>query len=326
MDILVRPAKSSDIDAVARIAGERDLDLAAKDEAESRGFLVSRFSKDDYRELLERADAFYVAVSDGDVVGFVVAYGRDRVSPDEAINVELGAYYDDFTVIKQVATSAERTGEGVGTKLYQRVLDRRPDIPVVASLVSDPENRASMALHRNMGFRPMLSLQSPDGLPRTVWVRVPDNAAMLKEQLRLATDLYKHEDLLNWQKLGSFLYVTVGLVALCSVTLSVATPKATAVILSISGALGAFISLAFFVTLRAGVVYLHQRKDALAQLETRFVRPGGVRVSAEASHGKPQGHLARSPTATVLRALPLLAAGVWACLAVISLAYLLANA
>jgi predicted GNAT superfamily acetyltransferase len=173
-----------------------------------------------YRELLERAGCFYVASHDGEVVGFVVAYGRERVRSDEWLNLEMTAFFPDFVVVEQIATAPDKGNLGVGTALFHRVLERSTEIPVIAAVVAEPPNRPSTALHQKLGFRPMTVLTPPDGMPRTVRVTEPDIARVLEEQLRLATDLCKHEDLLTWQKLDNYSYVSVGLIALLGFTLS----------------------------------------------------------------------------------------------------------
>jgi hypothetical protein len=98
-------------------------------------------------------------------------------------------------------------------KLYEHVISRVHDVPIVAAVVVDPPNVPSVALHRKFGFQPTVTLIPPDGLPRMVWVHREKEPDLLREQLGLAIDLYKHEDLLNWSKLNNLFYVTVGLVA-----------------------------------------------------------------------------------------------------------------
>jgi GNAT superfamily N-acetyltransferase len=125
MSVRIRPAQTADLDAVLKIAESRALTVTGEDPT-AQGFLVSGFSREQYAELLERAEYFYVAVvaDDDVVVGFVVAYGSERVKDDEWLNREMEVYFPEFTVIKQVATSPDHAGRGVGSLLYQRVLER----------------------------------------------------------------------------------------------------------------------------------------------------------------------------------------------------------
>jgi ribosomal protein S18 acetylase RimI-like enzyme len=313
MAITVRTAQTADLARIVAIAEARALSSTDIRVAPSQGFLVSGYSRDDYAELLERAEYFYVAVDGEEILGFVVAYGRERVGEDEWLNREMSLYFPNFTVIKQVATAPAASNRGVGALLYQRVLERNLQVPVIAAVVAEPPNRASTALHQKHGFRPVADITPPDGLPRTVWVKLPDDVRILEEQLRLAADLYKHEDLLNWQKLNNFLYVSAGLVALCGLALSNTATATRDIILVLTGMLGLIVSAAFFVMLSVGVLYLHRRKDALAYLERSYVLHKSVPIflGPPGTNPSEMHRLRRSPSSLVLRTLPLVAGIGW---------------
>ena len=206
-EILIRPAQESDISSMLKIAQQRALQ-GSQENASKNGFLVSNFSRDDYCELLQRAEYFYVAAIHSEVVGFVIAYSRDRIGEDEWLNMQMIDNFHNFTVIKQVGVSKAHSGKSIATRLYARILERAGSGTVVAAVVSDPPNRPSEALHRKMGFQPVTTLTPPDGIPRTVWVRQPVDTKLLESQLSMALDLYKHEDILNWQKLNNFFYIS----------------------------------------------------------------------------------------------------------------------
>jgi predicted GNAT superfamily acetyltransferase len=307
-EILIRPAQESDIPSMLEIARRRGLEGSEKNASKS-GFLVSKFSFDDYRELLQRAEYFYVASLDSEVVGFVIAYSRDRIGEDEWLNIQMIDNFHDFTVIKQVGVSEAHSGKGIATRLYQRILERAGSGTVIAAVVSDPPNRPSEALHRKMGFQPLTTLTPPDGIPRTVWVKQPVDTRLLESQLSLAVDLYKHEDFLNWQKLNNFFYISAGLLALFGLSLGLDAQHRSTILISV-GVVGILISLAFFVTLRAGVSYLQARKATVAFLERNLFDQHGSMIfyGRDVSMRK---QLQRSPTTSILQIMPLIGAIGW---------------
>ena len=319
MDVSIRPAHQDDLLEVARIGSSLDRDALEDAESVRTGFLVSHFTLEQYADLLVRSDFFYVAEAEGEVVGFVIAYGNDRIQPDEWLNLRMLEYFPNVTVIKQVAVDARYSGRGIGSRLYETVVDRNRQTPVIAAVVAEPENRASMALHRKAGFQPFLSLTPPDGLQRVVWLKEADNVDVLFEQMNLAADLYQHEDTLNWQKLNNFLYVTVGLVALCSLSLTLESGMARAWTLLVSGLLGIAVAFAFFVTMRSGLAYMHSRKESFGALENALVRNGALRVSPDPRSTPMKHGLVRSATGRVLLGLPLAVSLGWLAMVIFSL-------
>ncbi|WP_143232588.1 GNAT family N-acetyltransferase [Actinoplanes regularis] len=318
-EVEIRPAMSDDLQEILELARSRALDVTPRESAMTDGFLVSDFDIGDYRRLLERAEYFYVVRVQKRLAGFVIAYGKDRVQGDEWLNVRLGDFFDDFIVIKQVCVSLGHAGQGIASLLYNRVIDRNPDINIAAAVVTDPENRPSTGLHRKLGFRPAISMTPPDGLPRTVWVRLPRSTRMLEQQLHLAVDLYKHEDLLNWQKLNNFFYVTVGLAALCGISLGLKNNDLQPLILLLTSLLGMVSAVAFSVTLGAGVFYLQWRKEAIAHLERVAEMKGGTVVlfGRKGIGRRRLAILAKSPSNYVLRGIPAFIGAGWLILAIV---------
>jgi len=319
-NVLIDCARLSDLPDVQTLAESRDLADIPPNEASRRGFLVSGYGLDDYTDLLERAEHFYVAHEGGRLVGFIIAYSRERIAPSEWLNLQLAQQLHNFFVVKQVCVEASQASRGIATDLYRHVIDRTPPVPIVAAVVADPPNYASAALHRKLGFKPSLSLTPPDGMPRVVWLRRPEAPRFLVDQLSMAIDLYKHEDNLNWNKLNNYLYVTVGCAALMGFALS-RTGSARQYFMLITSILGVVSSLGFGTTLWMGTYYLHVRKDTAREIEELLARHGGLPVVA----GRPERDsrlgriLHRSPSQTVLRLMPLSTLAGWLAILVISL-------
>lgn len=167
---MVRPARAADLAAVVSIARRRALGEMENRRASANGFLVSSYNEADYKDLLTRANQFLVAEEYHQILGFVIAYGSETLQPTEWLNLRVREELPNFLVVKQIATDVEQAGRGIGTRLYEAVLARTFDRPVIAAVVTDPENKPSEALHRALGFVPYRSLVPPDGLPRMVWI------------------------------------------------------------------------------------------------------------------------------------------------------------
>lgn len=316
-DVFIRPAQDADVPAIFEIAENRSLKKSGES-ASNTGFLVSDYSLEDYHELLQRAEFFYVACVDSKVAGFVVAYSRERIKADEWLNLQVAENFSEFTVIKQVGVSEAYAGKGVATQLYERILQRAGSDVLIAAVVSDPPNRPSVALHRKMGFQPMTTLTPPDGIPRTVWVRQPAHTQLLERHLTLAVDLYRHEDTLNWQKLNNFFYISTGLIAICGFSLSQDSEPRNDIITS-AAAMGFAVSLAFFITLRAGVSYLQARKATAVSIERSLImRRDSAIFNGRNAHGSKL--LQQSPTRIVLQVMPLLGTVGWLVVLLLGLA------
>ncbi|MFB7268969.1 GNAT family N-acetyltransferase [Streptomyces sp. NPDC056244] len=307
-------AVEADVARIAEIAASRGLDSADPSTATRDGFLVSNYTVDTYRARLATAEHFYVARKGGNVVGFLLAYSDRRIEPDEWLNYHIKTTLGSFLVIKQVCVEREAARLGVGSRLYQHVLEQWTISPVIAAVVSDPPNEASTLFHRKLGFEELTSLTPPDGRRRTVWVRRRAREAMLHVQYPVAVDLYKHEDTTNWHKLNNFFYITAGLAAATAFSLGEGSAepeplsRRLAIVLCVIG-LGA--SVAFSQMLRFGRRYLQARKQAVMELEEYMAWHGGHRIVARRVGESGSGWLKSSPTGLIMAVLPILVALCW---------------
>ncbi len=314
-DVTIEYADVTHLDKIVYLANSHRLTKYTLAEAKRHGFLVSSYERSEYQDLLVRAEHFYVAKLNKEVVGFIVAYGSDRINPDEWLNSQLQQKYSDLVIIKQVCVSREYTSQGVGTLLYRHVLGRCAYNTVAAAVVSDPENTRSMNFHRKLGFDPGPHMTPPDGMSRIAWVKSPLRPDILIEQYECAVDLYRHEDTLNWSKLRNFLYITAALMAALGISYnSMVTGQVTKTagdLTQVVSLVGFFISAAFTVTIWSGTHYLDARKEAVYCLEKTLTRIGGVMVVTPPQPRPTKGILHQSPTRIVLRCFPLLAMCVW---------------
>jgi hypothetical protein len=128
---------------------------------------------------------------------------------------------------------------------------------------------------------------------------------IILEQYRIAVDLYKHEDLLNWQKFHNLIYVNTALIGMMGVWELI--PSDIPRILTISlPVLGIIVSLCFFVTARAGVKYLQARKGTVAAIDEQIKNTTNQTVIT-----LDDPVLKTSPTTKVLTVLPLVLLLFW---------------
>ncbi|WP_158675515.1 GNAT family N-acetyltransferase [Nocardia stercoris] len=307
----LRSAGESHLAGIVELAGRWQTSAPGR-AAGKEGFLVSGYGIDTYRALLSRAEHFLVAVLDGQVIGFLVAYTDAEIQPEETLNVQIAAELGSVLVIKQVCVDPRFARRGLARRMYSTVLSANPDLPVVAAVVSDPVNVPSARLHHAMGFVPYRTVTAPDGIERTIWLNRKPSTTVLLKQYGYAVDLYKHEDTLNWSKLNNFFYISVALFTAYGVlqNTSGSRPHLHAFLLGISG-LGLLTSIGFTLTLIAGTHYLGARKHVVGALEDRLVEAGGIRVVTASPVGTDQAWLKRSPTRFVLRGIPILVGFAW---------------
>lgn len=101
-----------------------------------------------------------------------------------------------------------------------------------------------------------------------------DMSQYMLDQYKVAVDLYKHEDLLNWQKFNNLIYVNTALVGFVAF-FQVGFPKIVATVLPLFGLL---VSVCFLVCIRAGITYLQARKEAAIAIEKQIHEKTNLRV------------------------------------------------
>ncbi|MEW6042126.1 MAG: hypothetical protein AB1633_11460 [Elusimicrobiota bacterium] len=92
---------------------------------------------------------------------------------------------------------------------------------------------------------------------------------VLLEQYRCAIDLYKHEDLVNWNKISNLLYVNTGLCAAFGWLMSIKNNafRYVAPLLALSGVIVCFV---FFISLLNGKTYIDLRKRNVSTIESHI--------------------------------------------------------
>ncbi len=291
----IRSAASVDLEQIVALAESYALGSVEGDRLASDGFLVSGFDAASYADWLRNADHFYVASTEEGIVGFMLAYSDERIRPGEWLNLKIKERVDsNFVLVKQLCVKRGATGRGVARRLYGHLLAQAPERPLYGAIVTQPRNERSIEFHERLGFRKVFEATPPDDdLPRGVWMRpalAPAGAAasalnldaeqrlqVCLERYRVAVDLYKHEDLLNWNKLQHLLYVSAGLFVAETYLLELrggagnGLDTSLRMLLTLVALLGLGSAWIFGNALRSGVAYLHRRKDTAACIERNML-------------------------------------------------------
>lgn len=227
----------------------------------------------------------------------------------------------NFYVIKQVAVRPEQSGKGYGKALYHQFFEYtahkkfhrasetekarvEPDVAdIFVAVMSQPLNRRSMDFHAALGFQPVISWASP-GEPdplhsigrvvfhahaRELLFRKNSGAAPQTsvaasfEALRHATELYLHEDNLNWRKFSFLSQYTAALVAaqfVAALTENPFTHPAFQLIPILTvlalACVSSYLSYTFSGKLKSGLLFMdsHKRSALLIESKLSHLVPG----------------------------------------------------
>lgn len=169
-EFLVRTGGPHDLAAIAALA--QGLDPQTGTQQPSGGFLVMGYTEEHYRERLAEGARFWVVDDSDGTVAFL--YVEELGSSDhEVAELAERAGVEDALVVKQLGVAVTHQRHGVGALLYNELVMRFPDRDILAAVVTDPPNTASLAFHQRMGFTPIARFYRGDGRPRLLLRRVP---------------------------------------------------------------------------------------------------------------------------------------------------------
>lgn len=131
----------------------------------------------------------------------------------------------------------------------------------------------------------------------------------LNIQFNIASDLYKHEDSLNWSKVNHFLYVTGGLGALMAFSLKNDLKTLTHVIdpIILIAIIGIVSSIGFAIAIFSGVEYMKVRKQVVVDLDNLLKNSTGHSIM-QADHSDFNKN---SPTMLVIKLFPIIIGVIW---------------
>lgn len=140
---------------------------------------------------------------------------------------------------------------------------------------------------------------------------------ILVHQLHVGTELYLHEDRLNWQKLNNLLYVNAAIGAMISFVLERELAGMDGFhlpyLVLVVGLIGSIVSFGFAVAIWYGTLYLQTRKDALLRLEEHMQVMGAFRLlqTTSVEHSRYSRFHRQSPTIWILRLIPIGLGVIW---------------
>lgn len=245
----------------------------------------------------------------GEVQGFVLAFHEHELNFDHIVNQRIRHHAkNDYIVLKQVCIKRKAQKQGYGRRLYEHLMSV-VEKDIYLAVVLDPPNQASLQFHHKLGFKKIFEVYAEDQRKRGIFfwnhptTETQYDKEILLEQYKLAVDLYKHEDLLNWSKINHLLYVSGGLIGFISllanvISIDTALFKYWLCFLAVFGILSAIL---FQININSGINYLQKRKKAVVNIESIFHRIGGVDVVYSSDEVK---QYKRSPTTFVIKLLP----------------------
>ena len=175
-DAEIVAAEEAHLSEIVAIAAKLSLG-SDREGACERGFLVSGLHESEYREYLTQAEHFRVALVDGAVGGFLLAYSNAAGEAGWLDRQVAARSRGPYGIIKQIAVDPGLAGRGIATALYRRLFAEASGLPLFAAVVLDPPNRRSIAFHERLGFTEEARLPHPDGMMRAIYMRRPEEQA-----------------------------------------------------------------------------------------------------------------------------------------------------
>ena len=143
------------------------------EECQPTGFLVSAYGMEEYKKFAQ-AEQLHAILKNGQPVAWSVVYSPIHpASEDDEGTFYIRKQFGNVPIVKQIGTARGHEGQGYSRSLYQRVIDKYPDLPIFAAIVEEPKNERSEGFHSKLGFRKCAVFSHPDGKRRGIWKRPP---------------------------------------------------------------------------------------------------------------------------------------------------------
>lgn len=260
----------------------------------NNGFLVSAFSEEDYRHFTTVYEYFYKITDNDKIIGIIMAYNSKNILPEDKNNSLLKhVIKTEFVLIKQIFVSPQYFNQGIATKLYKHLFSLvEVHLPIVAVVVMEPFNVSSCEFHRKRGFIEFLNFvpdADADGIvrKRSAWVKpaqdgqskadyikicnVPDDSSRLSRSMFYRVKdfiaLYRHEDNLNWTKMGMQSTILFALIAVVAYFFDKDIPRNAVIFIIILGFWGSIVNALFYFKIKSGVKYMNAYKEKIKEYD-----------------------------------------------------------
>ena len=114
---------------------------------------TGQVSEQEVSDLLKLSTLSLGTFRDGVLLGFVLCLSP-RTTYESLNYAWFNNKYDDFIYVDRIAVSFDHRGEGIGTKLYEKVVSysQEKEVPIAAEVNLNPPNPGSMRFHNRFGF------------------------------------------------------------------------------------------------------------------------------------------------------------------------------
>lgn len=168
----IKAATYADIPEIVKISESYRIDKIQKENAVQKGFLVSGFNACDYETFIRQKEIFQIILQDKEIAGFILGYDDVAMDEKDPVRIEILKRIDKpFFMIKQICIHKKWVRKGFAGLLYQSFIKETKPCPVLAAIVHDPPNEASMAFHTQMGFKPLFEFFPEDKMKRVMWLK-----------------------------------------------------------------------------------------------------------------------------------------------------------
>ncbi len=323
--LIVEPAKASDLVEISELVGTAPWLDSDRAEAVASGPAAAGYhsKSSDFRAAMDRGERAFVCRRGEKVVGFLHATPLESTQDDALRRAVAALELELAYVVLSIVVAEDQRQQGVATLLHDTFQEAVRPLPIVSSVPEHPESLGCIRLNRSQGMTVKSRFEGSDGRTRLLFVH-PGTLRKeviglrdLIEQYRVASSLYVHESQTNWTKVNNHFYVTAGLLAVGGLILPQFADGVAAASTGAQIALAGLLSLGianstiFSISLRAGIFYVHARKDAVMRLESRIVSLGGSPVVSPRSLPAASHVLRRSPSTKVMPLLPMIVGLAW---------------
>lgn len=236
-----------------------------------------------------------MAESEGEIVGFLLAYKTESIKETETLNKLLQVnLIVPFVLIKQIVVAASESGKGVAAKLYRKLYQAVPERGYAAAIVTEPLNKPSIRFHEKRKFQHLCDILPPtdaDGVSRNraIWYRgvagteselpamrmyMPnrcEDMTSLLEKAHIGVAFYNHEDNLNWTKLGMLVTFMMALFAAASYLLNQPANYESLFMSSMLVVFGLYINGLFWLKINSGLMFMQSHKVRLKGVEGKLL-------------------------------------------------------
>jgi predicted GNAT superfamily acetyltransferase len=173
---MIIKAQIKHLSQIIELAKTQSLKNIPEKERKEKGFLISNFNEEVYKEYLNEAKHFYLYTNHNELLGFILAFRSEQIKQSEWLNNKIKQQArKPFILIKQIAIKSGYESKGIASLLYKNLFTNVKFRPFYAAIVIEPYNKRSVKFHEKHGFKKVMEETPPDNIKRGVWFRNEEN-------------------------------------------------------------------------------------------------------------------------------------------------------